>query len=111
MKKLFMICAAMMFSFALIAQNDVDAFRFSQANWSGTARFMGAGGASAPSVAIIPLSQSTPQPSVFTRKMKSPLPLSLSMPSVASPFTTKNRLMATAFVTVSPILAPFSPGE
>lgn len=45
MKKLFMICAAMMFSFALIAQNDVDAFRFSQANWSGTARFMGAGGA------------------------------------------------------------------
>ena len=27
------------------AQNDLDAFRFSQNNWEGTARFMGAGGA------------------------------------------------------------------
>ena len=27
------------------AQNDLDAFRFSQTNWEGTARFMGAGGA------------------------------------------------------------------
>ena len=26
-------------------QNDIDAFRFSQTDWSGTARFMGTGGA------------------------------------------------------------------
>ncbi|MDL2297117.1 outer membrane protein transport protein [Bacteroidales bacterium OttesenSCG-928-B11] len=30
---------------AVKAQSDVDAFRFSQTNWQGTARFMGAGGA------------------------------------------------------------------
>lgn len=28
-----------------VAQNDMDAFRFSQSDWGGTARFMGAGGA------------------------------------------------------------------
>jgi len=32
-------------AFAVNAQSDIDAFRFSQANWEGTARFMGAGGA------------------------------------------------------------------
>lgn len=31
--------------FSLQAQSDIDAFRFSQTNWQGTARFMGAGGA------------------------------------------------------------------
>lgn len=45
MKKLFIFCAAIAMTFAAMAQNDVDAFRFSQVNWSGTARFMGAGGA------------------------------------------------------------------
>lgn len=45
MKKLVLICAAMMLGFVGMAQNDVDAFRFSQVNWSGTARFMGAAGA------------------------------------------------------------------
>lgn len=34
-----------MLTVAAFAQNDIDAFRFSQINWSGTARFMGAGGA------------------------------------------------------------------
>ena len=45
MKKIFVFCAAMLVFFTVLAQNDVDAFRFSQVNWSGTARFMGAGGA------------------------------------------------------------------
>lgn len=45
MKKIFLICAAMMFGFVAMAQNDIDALRFSQINYSGTARFMGAGGA------------------------------------------------------------------
>ena len=46
MKKLLL---SVTFTLALIAgafaQNDLDAFRFSQNNWEGTARFMGAGGA------------------------------------------------------------------
>ena len=35
----------MLMTLGAMAQNDLDAFRFSQVNWSGTARFMGAGGA------------------------------------------------------------------
>ena len=46
MKKLLL---SVTFTLALIAgafaQNDLDAFRFSQTSWEGTARFMGAGGA------------------------------------------------------------------
>ena len=45
MKKVFILCASILLSVAAMAQNDIDAFRFSQVNWSGTARFMGAGGA------------------------------------------------------------------
>ena len=43
------IVLSVMLTLAVIAgafaQNDLDAFRFSQTNWEGTARFMGAGGA------------------------------------------------------------------
>lgn len=45
MKKVMVLFAALLMSAFVYAQNDVDAFRFSQINWSGTARFMGAGGA------------------------------------------------------------------
>lgn len=45
MKKYFILFATVLLSVTAMAQNDVDAFRFSQVNWSGTARFMGAGGA------------------------------------------------------------------
>ena len=46
MKRLFMLATVICFTvLAIKAQNDMDAFRFSQSNWSGTARFMGAGGA------------------------------------------------------------------
>lgn len=45
MKKLMLFVAAICLSATVFAQNDIDAFRFSQTNWSGTARFMGAGGA------------------------------------------------------------------
>lgn len=45
MKKYFILFATVLLSVVAMAQNDVDAFRFSQVNWSGTARFMGAGGA------------------------------------------------------------------
>ena len=45
MKKYFILFATVLLSVTVMAQNDVDAFRFSQVNWSGTARFMGAGGA------------------------------------------------------------------
>ena len=45
MKKLMLFVAAICLSATVFAQNDIDAFRFSQTNWSGTARFMGTGGA------------------------------------------------------------------
>jgi hypothetical protein len=44
MKKICFILAFLT-AFAVNAQNDMDAFRFSQTQWEGTARFMGAGGA------------------------------------------------------------------
>ena len=46
MKRLFMLAAVICLAVVTVkAQNDIDAFRFSQSNWLGTARFMGAGGA------------------------------------------------------------------
>lgn len=46
MKKiLFLATLCSITLFSLKAQSDIDAFRFSQAEWEGTARFMGAGGA------------------------------------------------------------------
>ena len=46
MKKLVLsITLALAVITGAFAQNDLDAFRFSQTNWEGTARFMGAGGA------------------------------------------------------------------
>ena len=46
MKKLLLSVILTLAVFAgVFAQNDLDAFRFSQTNWEGTARFMGAGGA------------------------------------------------------------------
>lgn len=46
MKKIFLICLSMIaISLNSVAQNDLDAFRFSQVNWFGTSRFLGAGGA------------------------------------------------------------------
>ena len=47
MKKSFLIIVLLIgiFSLKSQAQNDIDAFRFSQLDWSGTARFVGAGGA------------------------------------------------------------------
>ncbi len=44
-KKLFLSIVFGFFIVFINAQNDIDAFRFSQNNWEGTARFMGAGGA------------------------------------------------------------------
>ena len=46
MKKLFLATILLLgFAAASVAQNDIDAFRFSQYDYEGTARFMGAGGA------------------------------------------------------------------
>ena len=45
MKRIFLIIITFLAVCAINAQNDMDAFRFSQTNWEGTARFMGAGGA------------------------------------------------------------------
>lgn len=46
MKKLLLSVTLTLAIFAgVFAQNDLDAFRFSQTSWEGTARFMGAGGA------------------------------------------------------------------
>lgn len=47
MKKSFLIIVLLIgiFSLKSQAQNDIDAFRFSQLDWSGTARFVGVGGA------------------------------------------------------------------
>lgn len=47
MKKISFLLSAFFFlsTSVLLAQSDIDAFRFSQANWEGTARFIGAGGA------------------------------------------------------------------
>lgn len=48
MKKLFFAAILLMATTMLsnaVAQNDIDAFRFSQSDYEGTARFMGAGGA------------------------------------------------------------------
>ncbi len=46
MKKILLSCLLMCFSSIFVmAQNDMDAFRFSQSDYEGTARFMGAGGA------------------------------------------------------------------
>ncbi|MBO4654955.1 MAG: outer membrane protein transport protein [Bacteroidales bacterium] len=46
MKKLFIATILLLgFAAATVAQNDMDAFRFSQYDYEGTARFMGAGGA------------------------------------------------------------------
>lgn len=46
MKKILLITTVFCFTvISLYSQNDIDAFRFSQVNWQGTARFMGAGGA------------------------------------------------------------------
>ena len=48
MKKLFFAAILLMTTALLsnaVAQNDIDAFRFSQSDYEGTARFMGAGGA------------------------------------------------------------------
>ena len=44
MKRIYFIIAFLSI-LAVNAQSDIDAFRFSQTNWEGTARFMGAGGA------------------------------------------------------------------
>ena len=46
MKKLFLATILLLgFAAATVAQNDIDAFRFSQYDYEGTARFLGAGGA------------------------------------------------------------------
>ena len=46
MKRIVLIGALLMAGMiGLKAQSDMDAFRFSQVDWSGTARFVGAGGA------------------------------------------------------------------
>ena len=46
MKRLFLAAILLLGVTALsVAQNDIDAFRFSQSDYEGTARFMGAGGA------------------------------------------------------------------
>ena len=46
MKKLFLAAILMLgFTALVVAQNDIDAFRFSHSDYEGTARFMGAGGA------------------------------------------------------------------
>lgn len=46
MKKIFVIYwTLILLSWSATAQNDMDAFRFSQTNWLGTARFMGTSGA------------------------------------------------------------------
>lgn len=45
MKKIFLTLAVTIVSLFSFGQNEIDALRFSQTNWEGTARFMSAGGA------------------------------------------------------------------
>ena len=102
MKKIILIVCLTISSLFIFAQSEMDAFRFSNLDWQGSARFMGAGGAfGAVGGDFSAVSTNPASLGVFKKSSFSVTPIQLSFNNVASRFMDNTNLYTTTKYTIS----------
>lgn len=102
MKKIILIVCLTISSLFIFAQSEMDAFRFSNLDWQGSARFMGAGGAfGAVGGDFSAVSTNPASLGVFKKSSFSVTPIQLSFNNVASRFMDNTNLYTTTKYTMS----------